>query len=740
MGRKVVYKLALKAMPSPALTSLPKRTRSLLLQIQVAKESKQYDEADRLLGELGDLYEEVGDVEKMIDVAKQELEVGDNLGPKDGAKARNRAYFRLSRGYRELECFDAAIDSAKEYIKSSQYLQDNSELLQGYFELALTYTARWESHEQSPSDNEDAESAWRSAAALLKWLPRDKKEDIKADINLNLGITLKNASEYDRSLLHMNKALEHYIKSGNKSDEAKAYFNISAVHHAKGQGDQSIHYAWKEQKLLHEMGDLQSEARSYWELAIRCKDYWHYEEAIGALKAYKSLCDMLDDDEGTAQATTAITDAQECIEKEGRIQDLTLRLNAAKHGSVPLRKQFDLYGERGELLLGLGKHALAIYDFEEQKRLAFLLKLPKLPTEKLLYHLGLSYAGENRHEEALKAYREALDKFEGTGAERLVILLKLADSYQETSGPYELMCRTYDQVVTLAEQLGDLEMQREALSQLVWINQKRGFEAKAAGFQARLSDVEAIIEAAGTSLGNDESMEPELGSADPDMLRDAGSDSGPRNGIPSSTSIPNNSVAPRKTATIPQPVAPAKPKDRTAKYQIHTIVDDLSLDFDQSNPPSPSKTKRKPRVSIPQPTPITIIDSDSDTGIDEFPATSAAAPRVGNGAKNVLNEDEDDEEADIPLLPRSGLSGTSSPFSNRKSLTAKRKESPPSSKRAVIKKSRLRIDSSSPPPSQSQRSQQLLFPRSTGNASIRATVSREEDENRDLSMLPLNMR
>ncbi|TPX65470.1 hypothetical protein SpCBS45565_g05140 [Spizellomyces sp. 'palustris'] len=588
MGKKVVYKLGYSIKPGTAQGNLPKKTRGLLLQLQLAEESKQYEEADALLNQLGDLYEEAEDIPKTIDIAKRELRLALALSGPAALKTRTRALCRLSEGYRELEQFQAAIDYSKQYIAVAQELKDESEQLHSYFQLALAYTARWESSEQLPNDNKDAEKAWRHAAALVKNLPKETREDAKADINLNLGITYKHAGEYDKAIQHMSKALEHYRRQGNRAYEAKAYFNLGSCYHEKGDAEESIQYALKEQQILHSMGDVVNEARTFWDIAIRCREYWRYGQALDALKSYKNLCEVLDDEDGRKAALTAIREVEECISKQQRIEELSTVLLQPRQ-QQDLRKHFDVLGERGELLLSIGKTAQSIKDFEEQKRLSFALKLSKQRLERLLYHLGLSYAGEGKYHDAIRTYREALDKFEGDNRERLALLVKLADAYHETDASYDTISRSYEDVVKLAHRLSDLEIQKEVLHQLVWINQKHHYAAKADAYSARLKYVEDLLEKAHNSETPEDSFDPDLGSADPDMMTDAESDvenvgalapsigensagisrkplqSHPRNELPS----PKLRTAQRNS------VGSNARKQKTSKYQIHTIGNEI---------------------------------------------------------------------------------------------------------------------------------------------------------------------
>lgn len=96
MGKKVVYKLAVKLKPDASLQdNLPKKTRGLLLQLQVAQEHKKWSEANVLLEELGDLYEAAEDIPKSIDTAKKELKLANSLPEPDSSitKARWKSSF-----------------------------------------------------------------------------------------------------------------------------------------------------------------------------------------------------------------------------------------------------------------------------------------------------------------------------------------------------------------------------------------------------------------------------------------------------------------------------------------------------------------------------------------------------------------------------------------------------------------------------------------------------------------------
>ncbi|TPX58111.1 hypothetical protein PhCBS80983_g03363 [Powellomyces hirtus] len=509
-------------------SNLPKRTRTLLLQYQVAEEEKDYAKMDACLETLGDLYMDADDLARTIDVAKKELKLADVVkDQKQAIVIRTRALYRLCRSYRSLEQFDAAITHNKKYISNAQYLQDRSEELEGHMELALTYIARWESDDQQPTDLNDAFLALRAGSALLKHLPtKEMRESVKAALNINIGIALNHGGEPDRALFHIAKALEFYRSEGNRPFEAKAYLNMALSYQGKKDVDQCLKYLQKERMIWHELGDAGEEARVWWDLAIRCREFHRYTDAIAALKAYVSLCADMDDDEGRRKGNAEIREANDCIEKQNTINQLTdnytqLRKLAGSNNNADTaittnsRRVFDLLADRGKLYLDLGQTAEALKDFNEQKRMAYTMKLPKRRVEEILHNLGDALTGEERYADAIRTYREALDKFEGPDETRLELLLRLGDAYLKnttSTESYETLSRTFDEAYVLARKLADLEAQRDALKQLHSVNLQHHYEAKARNYADKLDQVEILMRAAsagetpGTSQLDQDSM------------------------------------------------------------------------------------------------------------------------------------------------------------------------------------------------------------------------------------------
>ncbi|KAI9012735.1 hypothetical protein BC832DRAFT_259853 [Gaertneriomyces semiglobifer] len=126
MGKKFIYSISSHIIPVSRAEqiNLPKKTRTLLLQIQLAEESKNWCKLEALFDELGNLYTDAEDWEKLVGIARREVRLADRLGGKDAARVQTRALYRLSKSYRELEQYDAAIDHNLMYVKAAKLLGD----------------------------------------------------------------------------------------------------------------------------------------------------------------------------------------------------------------------------------------------------------------------------------------------------------------------------------------------------------------------------------------------------------------------------------------------------------------------------------------------------------------------------------------------------------------------------------------------------------------------------------------
>ncbi|KAI8822070.1 uncharacterized protein EV422DRAFT_525558 [Fimicolochytrium jonesii] len=593
MGRKVIYKLergnnareARDESPTgPEGDNLPKKTRTLLLKSQLATKNKDYAQLDKLLGELGDLYEEAEDLGKTIQTAKKELSNAAFLKGREAEMAKTRAYYRMCTSYRKLDQFAPALTFCTKYITCAEKLRDVQDQLQGHIELGLIHIARFEANEQhDEAELNAAMTAFKSASKLISHIPRDRKGPVRANLNLNIGITLNHSNQPDRALEFFEKALALYKKDGNKPHEAMAYFNMSLAYHKKKDIEQSIRHLWLEQRIWHDLGNVVEEARALWEVAVRNREGFKYLEAIQTFRSYIGLCQIIDDAAGRSKARAAIEETNECIEKERRVVELTETYNqiCKVDENQNIRRKLELLDQRGKLLLDLGKHGPALKDFLEEKQFAYKLSLNKSRIGEILANIGTCYAAIDRHAEALRVFRDALHEFVGADEDRLHLLLQLADSSIRVSETYDVISRTLEEALKLARKLGDLDAQREALIPLRAVARAHGAAARAKGYDEQLLQVEQLLAASKSDTQGD-SVEPRSDlTVDDEVLNQAGFDDdhmemrdGEQNPKPAMDEP--TTVSAHQPSSSPPPHITTQPiRDRTSKYKIHLIDSDI---------------------------------------------------------------------------------------------------------------------------------------------------------------------
>ncbi|KAJ3168060.1 hypothetical protein HDU87_001261 [Geranomyces variabilis] len=714
MARKIVYKLVSSTKRSAAGTdadddlsstsaNLPKRTRTLLLNLQLAEEEKDYVKQDHILETLGDLYQESEDIGQTVIIGKKELALANKFqDQKDARTIKTRGHARLAKCYRKLEKYDAAIAHNEQYLTGAQFLRDPLDEIEAHSELALTHLARFESSDTPDPASPTIQLALQSlgaAAGLIKSAPKNRREAIKADLHLNIGIAFLHAAQTKKAATHIGRAAAVYQKEGNRPFEAKAYTNFALCALQAGDAAQCLEYMGRERQIWADLGDAAEEARACWDLHVRCREFHRWLEAKEALKAHALLCADVDDIEGRRKGQAAMREVDECLEKEKTVASITEQLVQIRRlpDAAASRRLFDALAERGRLLLDLENFGPALLDFSEQKRIAYALDLPKHRIELVLRNIGDANLGiKGGATEAARAYNEALDRFAGDEVDRLDLLLRLAEAYaqEKDSVPYETVQRTCEEALTLAKKLADAEATREVLQVLIALNRTHHFEAKVAVYSEQLNQANALAaaqrdssETQGSSIldedlsadENDENEQADLPDMHPPSPTPARRRPQP---LLSPSRAPLRQLAPianaRDRGQEDVTDHPLPHKARTSKYTVHLIDDDLDV---APSPPvrwQPTQSRAPPTRPRTPPRPsVVIISSPPEVRTTQMRATARKRLRI--------------ESSPDPPSPQR----ETSPTPNRRKVPSP----PPPQAAAAINRNSL---SPAPPPVESQ--------------------------------------
>ncbi|KAJ3156151.1 hypothetical protein HDU86_004119 [Geranomyces michiganensis] len=740
MARKIVYKLVSSTKrsavgpddgedPNSTSANLPKRTRTLLLQLQVAEEEKDYAKQDEVLETLGDLYQESEDIGQTVIIGKKELALSNKFqDQKDVRTIKTRAHARLAKCYRKLEKYDAAIAHNEQYLSGAQYLRDPLDEIEAHSELALTHLARFESSDTQDPNSPTIQLALQSlgaAAGLLKNAPKDRREAIKADLHLNIGIALLHAAQTKRAAHHIGRAAAVYQKEGNRPYEAKAYTNFALCALQSGEMERCLEFMRRERRIWAELGDATEEARACWDLHVRCREFHRWVEAKEALKAHATLCADADDAEGRRKSQIAMREVDECLEKEKTVASISEQLAQMRRlpDAAASRRIFDALAERGRLLLDLEKFGAALLDFSEQKRIALALDLPKRRIELVLRNIGDANLGiKGGATDAARAYNEALDRFAGEDADRLDLLLRLAEAYvqEKEAVPYEAVQRTCEEALSLAKKLADAEATREVLHVLIALNRTHQFEAKAAVYSEQLNQANALAaaqqdsnsETQGSSAldeelsgeENDENDDGHLPLFHPSSPPPVRGRAQPKASSPSPRAplrqLPtinnhNSSTNTRNRGQEDELVDPLPRKARTNKFTVHLIDDDLDVALSpqiRRQPTQSRPTPTQPRRASPPIHSVVIVSSPPEIRATQLRATARKRLRIESSPDPPSPQREVSPTPNCrrmlsppPPIPPDAASGTTrSPSSPAPPPSASQSPSPPQPPRLLL--------------------------------------------------------
>ncbi|KAI8923465.1 hypothetical protein BC831DRAFT_471000 [Entophlyctis helioformis] len=633
---KVIYSLGRQQHDEDAdsgqqLKSFPKKTRTALLELQVASQNHNHKKELALLLDLSDIFVQTEDWGMAVDYSKRLLLKARYL---KNPEAEMKALEWLAESYRCLDEIDPAITFQEKCVELASKHGTQEDQLDALLAMSVLYLKRGEQdledgfHVDLPEDFERVNSILAKATKLVSNATDLSSEQVinaKAQIIMNIGIVSKYQGNHAKAIEAIRRALTVFINQGWLEEQANAYCNLALCYEYVNDYKLALKFGQQEEKIHEEMGDTPSMLISMWENGLRLRKLHLFDEAKSLLERYDAL-----------------REAQEDIRRIAAVKALASEIaSALSRSATEPRSVFFKHGERAKLLCELGMPAEAIKDLEAQRSIAMRLKMPIQQITTVSKQLGEVYLGVSRFADAEACFRDVLRQLGNDSDNQSLLdvtrLLARTIWMSKDGRSYEQLVGAYERFHDLAKRARDQQAQLEAVRQLERIHLRYGYTERAKVCHAQIPRL--------TSL----SM-PSPPSADPSMETDDHSETSGSNSQVALWKTGKNMPSARAAGNSSSTKSGAAPRVQAQPHTIKDLCDndDAGLPPRVSTRPSRHSSREMPRPNVKSPAKrasgvIVIASSESD-GVSDSDTTVTLEPEArANLGKRPIQDDKDSQ-------------------------------------------------------------------------------------------------
>lgn len=251
--------------------------------------------------------------------------------------------------------------------------------------------------------------------------------------------------------------------------EREAHAYLAIVYDRKGDRKSSLNHSLVVYKLARQQNDVEEQSRVLLEMVETLKHLGNFDKALQYAKENQALVQYTKDKDSIDKATEVVADVNCMITQREEAEDVTKRIDAVRK-ERKFKAEFTLLGERGMLWRNCGKGFIqkAIEDFEAQLDIGkHIPDIKHFQLQKAHTNLGECHFELKNYEKAKTSFRAALQGFEGRTEAKIELELKLADCLRSCPTPYEQVHLAYKHVITLAKNIGSLQLELCGLEGLV---------------------------------------------------------------------------------------------------------------------------------------------------------------------------------------------------------------------------------------------------------------------------------
>lgn len=276
---------------------------------------------------------------------------------------------------------------------------------------------------------EDPDSALILALENLVLAEATGNQQLLADTNHQLGLIYRSLYNYEKALVHYQKALAITIKNGLVDTQTKVFGNMSYLLGNMGRGNEAIAYRFKELNLLKQVDNKSETAWCYYNLGL---DYKHVG-SLDSAELYLNQAIVLSEDKSFSEVLIKSYNVLgNMLSDEGRIVEGLVSYQKALKIAEDVEDSLGITDVLGNIAIVHKRQS----DFEKAKRyyrrsIDIGKKINDVYVHITLFNMGVLYLDLNEYDSALSSFQDAFVIRKKIGSIRYQVsnAAMLADTY-----------------------------------------------------------------------------------------------------------------------------------------------------------------------------------------------------------------------------------------------------------------------------------------------------------------------
>ena len=410
-------------------------------RLRIAKELGDRAREGGAYGNLGNVYQSLGDFKQAVEYHKQHLSIAKELGDRAG---EGSAYGNLGNAYQSLGDFKQAVKYHNQDLSIAKELGDRAGEGGAYGNLGNAY--------QSLGDFKEAVKYHNQHLNIAKELG-DRAGEGRA--YGNLGNAYQGLGDFKQAVKYHNQDLSIAKELGDRAGEGRAYGNLGIVYQSLGDFKQAVKYHNQHLSIAKELGDRAGKGSAYGSLGNAYDSLGDFKQAVKNHNQRLSIAKELGDRAGEGRAYGNLGNAYDSL---GDFKEAVKYHN--QHLSIA-KELGDRAGE-GRAYGNLGNAYDSLGDFKQAVKyhnqdLSIAKELGDRAGEGGAYgNLGNAYQGLGDFKQAVKYHNQHLSiaKELGARAEEGRAYGNLGNAY-DSLGDFKQAVKYHNQDLSIAKELGD---------------------------------------------------------------------------------------------------------------------------------------------------------------------------------------------------------------------------------------------------------------------------------------------
>ena len=406
----------------------------------------------RALGNLGIVYDNLGQYERAIDFYEQSLAITREIGDRAG---EGRALGNLGIVYDNLGQYERAIDFYEQSLAINREIGDRAGEGRALGNLGNVYN--------SLGQYERAIDFYEQYLAIAREIGNRAGEGNSLG---GLGNVYDNLGQYERAIDFYEQYLAIAREIGDRAGEGNSLGGLGNVYNSLGEYERAIDFYEQYLAIAREIGDRAGEGGALGNLGIVYDNLGQYERAIDFYEQHLEIAREIGDRAGEGRALNNLGVAYRSLGQYERAIDFYEQSLVIAREIGDRAGEGSALGNLGIVYDNLGQYERAI-DFSEQY-LAIAREIGDRAGEgSALGNLGNVYNSLGQYERAIDFYEQrlAIAREIGDHGGEGIALGNLGSAYFSL-GQYELALEQYCQAVALFNELGARAEEATVLSNI----------------------------------------------------------------------------------------------------------------------------------------------------------------------------------------------------------------------------------------------------------------------------------